>query len=353
MRALASPASLQGRPVGGRGSDGARAQGCAARGSTPTSSRSPTAARERPRCSPRTLGGEWREAAATDPLGRPVRRAVPRARRRHGGGRVGRGDRAAAPLRGRARPAARLEPRPRRAPARGRGRDVRFDPRRSRRHGDGRRRRRTAGGRRRLADAARPPRAVRREEPAARRAGRRAGVRAAEGRRRRSRSRCSRRGSPPWARCGPTQTFRERAPPAGSAPRSPRLGGKLVSGASVVLERIDFRSQAAGADLVVTGEGTIDRSSVEGKAVGEVLRACRELDVRCERLRRPRRGAAAGHQHAPVERGSRARRRRSRGARRPARSSAARRRVGASRSSGASSRRASRCPRPAAGTPTR
>jgi hypothetical protein len=33
---------------------------------------------------------------------------------------------------------------------------------------------------------------------------------------------------------------------------------------------------------VVTGEGTIDRSSVEGKAVGEVLRACRELNVRCE-----------------------------------------------------------------------
>jgi len=60
------------------------------------------------------------------------------------------------------------------------------------------------------------------------------------------------------------------------------LGGKLVSGASVVLERIDFHSQAAGADLVVTGEGTIDRSSVEGKAVGEVLRACHELDVRCE-----------------------------------------------------------------------
>jgi glycerate kinase len=60
------------------------------------------------------------------------------------------------------------------------------------------------------------------------------------------------------------------------------IGGKLVSGASVVLERIDFRSQAAGADLVVTGEGAIDRSSVEGKAVGEVLRACRELGVRCE-----------------------------------------------------------------------
>jgi glycerate 2-kinase len=60
------------------------------------------------------------------------------------------------------------------------------------------------------------------------------------------------------------------------------LGGELVSGASVVLERIDFRAQAWGAELVVTGEGTVDRSSVEGKAVGEVLRACTELGVRCE-----------------------------------------------------------------------
>jgi glycerate 2-kinase len=60
------------------------------------------------------------------------------------------------------------------------------------------------------------------------------------------------------------------------------LGAQLVSGAALVLERIDFRAQATGADLVVTGEGAIDRSSVEGKAVGEVLRACRELGVRCE-----------------------------------------------------------------------
>jgi glycerate kinase len=60
------------------------------------------------------------------------------------------------------------------------------------------------------------------------------------------------------------------------------LGARLVPGAQLVLERIDFRAQAAGADLVVTGEGAIDRSSIEGKAVGEVLRACRELSVRCE-----------------------------------------------------------------------
>ena len=60
------------------------------------------------------------------------------------------------------------------------------------------------------------------------------------------------------------------------------VGGRLVPGAMLILERIGFRAQAAGADLVVTGEGAIDRSSTEGKAVGEVLRACRELGVRCE-----------------------------------------------------------------------
>jgi len=59
------------------------------------------------------------------------------------------------------------------------------------------------------------------------------------------------------------------------------LGGRLSSGADVVLERIGFRGLVAGADLVVTGEGTVDRSSFEGKAVGEVVRACEEGGVRC------------------------------------------------------------------------
>jgi glycerate kinase len=60
------------------------------------------------------------------------------------------------------------------------------------------------------------------------------------------------------------------------------LGGTLLSGANEVLERVGFRAQAAGAELVVTGEGTIDRSTFEGKAPGAVLEACRELGVRCE-----------------------------------------------------------------------
>ncbi len=59
------------------------------------------------------------------------------------------------------------------------------------------------------------------------------------------------------------------------------LGGELASGAQVVLERIDLRGLASGADIVVTGEGTIDRSSAEGKAVGEVVRLCSEERVRC------------------------------------------------------------------------
>jgi glycerate kinase len=59
------------------------------------------------------------------------------------------------------------------------------------------------------------------------------------------------------------------------------LGGRLRPGAGVVLERIGFQGLIAGADLVVTGEGTVDRSSFEGKAVGEVVRACEERGVRC------------------------------------------------------------------------
>jgi glycerate 2-kinase len=59
------------------------------------------------------------------------------------------------------------------------------------------------------------------------------------------------------------------------------LGGQLRSGAADVLERLDFRGQVRGTDLVITGEGTVDRSSLEGKAVGEVVRTCEEEGVRC------------------------------------------------------------------------
>jgi glycerate kinase len=59
------------------------------------------------------------------------------------------------------------------------------------------------------------------------------------------------------------------------------LGAELVSGAEYVLEAIGFRERAARMDLVVTGEGTVDRTSFEGKAPGEAVRVCHELGVRC------------------------------------------------------------------------
>jgi glycerate 2-kinase len=59
------------------------------------------------------------------------------------------------------------------------------------------------------------------------------------------------------------------------------LGAELVSGAELVLETVGFRGAARTADLVVTGEGTVDRSTFEGKAAGEVVRVCEEEGVRC------------------------------------------------------------------------
>jgi glycerate kinase len=57
------------------------------------------------------------------------------------------------------------------------------------------------------------------------------------------------------------------------------LGAELVSGAEFVLEAIGFRERARAADLAVTGEGTVDRTTFDGKATGEAVRICRELGV--------------------------------------------------------------------------
>jgi glycerate 2-kinase len=59
------------------------------------------------------------------------------------------------------------------------------------------------------------------------------------------------------------------------------LGAELVQGSELVLEAIAFDDHARACDLVVTGEGTADRTTLEGKAPGAVLDHCAELDVRC------------------------------------------------------------------------
>jgi glycerate kinase len=60
------------------------------------------------------------------------------------------------------------------------------------------------------------------------------------------------------------------------------MGAELVDGAELVLDLIGFDDQARGAALVVTGEGTVDATTFEGKAPGAVLRRCESLGVRCE-----------------------------------------------------------------------
>jgi glycerate kinase len=59
------------------------------------------------------------------------------------------------------------------------------------------------------------------------------------------------------------------------------LGAELVPGATYVLEAVGFRERTAAADLVVTGEGTVDRTTFEGKAPGAAVHACVDLGVRC------------------------------------------------------------------------
>src|SRR4029453_8548328 len=57
------------------------------------------------------------------------------------------------------------------------------------------------------------------------------------------------------------------------------LGAQLVRGAELVLETIGF--DAGGYDLVVTGEGTVDATTIRGKAPGGGARRWREVGVRC------------------------------------------------------------------------
>lgn len=78
-----------------------------------------------------------------------------------------------------------------------------------------------------------------------------------------------------WARSG--------RPELGSLPRGGAAGGlgaglaffakaELVGGAEWVLERAGFDAALAKADLVITAEGVFDKTSMVGKAPGEVVR---------------------------------------------------------------------------------
>jgi glycerate 2-kinase len=59
------------------------------------------------------------------------------------------------------------------------------------------------------------------------------------------------------------------------------LGGTLVPGSELVAEAIGLRERLRGAALVVTGEGTVDAASREGKVTGLVASLAAEAGVRC------------------------------------------------------------------------
>ena len=59
------------------------------------------------------------------------------------------------------------------------------------------------------------------------------------------------------------------------------LGAELRSGAEVVLETLGFDKRIEGADLVLTGEGKLDKQSLSGKGPVAVARACEAKLVSC------------------------------------------------------------------------
>ena len=58
-------------------------------------------------------------------------------------------------------------------------------------------------------------------------------------------------------------------------------GATLVPGAAFVLDALGFEARLAEAAFVVTGEGALDEQTLAGKAVGEVAGRCRRASVTC------------------------------------------------------------------------
>jgi glycerate kinase len=59
------------------------------------------------------------------------------------------------------------------------------------------------------------------------------------------------------------------------------LGAELAPGAAAVLDLLGFDGHLRGHDLVVTGEGRVDLTTLVGKAPGEVARRAAAAGVRC------------------------------------------------------------------------
>jgi glycerate 2-kinase len=84
------------------------------------------------------------------------------------------------------------------------------------------------------------------------------------------------------------------------------LGARLEPGFELFAHRARLERRLRLADVVITGEGAIDRSTFMGKGVGQIARQCRKLKIPCLGLAgvvKPRSGARKyfAEQHALVE----------------------------------------------------
>jgi len=57
------------------------------------------------------------------------------------------------------------------------------------------------------------------------------------------------------------------------------LGARLVSGAALIMEALEFAERVAGADLIITGEGQLDHTSLGGKVVMRVAEEGQRLGI--------------------------------------------------------------------------
>jgi glycerate 2-kinase len=59
------------------------------------------------------------------------------------------------------------------------------------------------------------------------------------------------------------------------------LGADLRPGFELFAEQASLEEQLRSADLVITGEGALDESTLMGKGVGQIARRCRQLKIPC------------------------------------------------------------------------
>jgi glycerate kinase len=62
------------------------------------------------------------------------------------------------------------------------------------------------------------------------------------------------------------------------------LGAELVPGAPYVLDTIGFDALMRGSAFLVTGEGSLDEQTLQGKIVGEVATRCRQAGLTCHAI---------------------------------------------------------------------